>query len=223
MYAQVYLHPVRRIYDIHLKEFLQQWLPNERFSLDPKTHLKTTDTEVLSAIRRVAATSKHVAHEAAKRIASRQHYRHLFSPKAAERSQYPKAFQELVKAAQARYPGQCRMDSYTSKTGATQFQVLLHDGQIESSIVRSSTLSQAPQLAVDYLFIDPTVRDDAQSWLKSERSKIYPPEAVAKPGERDRDKATGPAHHDESPATSPPVRHRRNRQKGGIPPDRNDA
>jgi HD superfamily phosphohydrolase len=27
MYSQVYFHPVRRIYDIHLKDFLAAWLP----------------------------------------------------------------------------------------------------------------------------------------------------------------------------------------------------
>ena len=30
MFSQVYFHPVRRVYDIHLKEFLNSWLPNER-------------------------------------------------------------------------------------------------------------------------------------------------------------------------------------------------
>src|SRR5205807_1153099 len=27
MFSQVYLHPVRRIYDIHLQDFLREWLP----------------------------------------------------------------------------------------------------------------------------------------------------------------------------------------------------
>jgi HD superfamily phosphohydrolase len=39
MYSQVYFHPVRRIYDLHLMEFLRQWLvvtslAEERFGGD---------------------------------------------------------------------------------------------------------------------------------------------------------------------------------------------
>jgi uncharacterized protein len=28
MYKQVYLHRIRRVYDIHLKDFLLEWLPS---------------------------------------------------------------------------------------------------------------------------------------------------------------------------------------------------
>jgi HD superfamily phosphohydrolase len=31
MYSQVYFHPVRRIYDIHLKDFLKEWLSGGAF------------------------------------------------------------------------------------------------------------------------------------------------------------------------------------------------
>ena len=34
MYSQVYFHPVRRIYDIHLTDFLRDWLPEGVFSTD---------------------------------------------------------------------------------------------------------------------------------------------------------------------------------------------
>ena len=30
MYTQVYFHPVRRIYDIHLRDFLREWLDDGR-------------------------------------------------------------------------------------------------------------------------------------------------------------------------------------------------
>ena len=55
MFSQVYLHPVRRAYDIHLKDFLREWLPKGVFSVDPEEFLKLTDIEVLGDIYRIAA------------------------------------------------------------------------------------------------------------------------------------------------------------------------
>jgi len=39
MYTQLYFHPVRRIYDFHLLEFLKLWLPGGRFATDLDKHL----------------------------------------------------------------------------------------------------------------------------------------------------------------------------------------
>src|SRR6185437_10922852 len=54
MYTQLYFHPVRRIYDFHLKQFLADWLPNGKFPVNASDHLETTDSEVLAAIRLAA-------------------------------------------------------------------------------------------------------------------------------------------------------------------------
>jgi uncharacterized protein len=51
MWTQVYLHPVRVMYDAHLQDFLSQWLPGGTFSVDLDTHLGMTDLEVLVAMR----------------------------------------------------------------------------------------------------------------------------------------------------------------------------
>src|SRR5438105_4684148 len=40
MFSQLYLHPVRRIYDIHLKDFLKLWLKGKFFPIDTKRHLR---------------------------------------------------------------------------------------------------------------------------------------------------------------------------------------
>jgi HD superfamily phosphohydrolase len=51
MYTQVYFHHVRRIYNIHLKDFLQSWLPGGRFPTDLRQHLQITDNEATAAMR----------------------------------------------------------------------------------------------------------------------------------------------------------------------------
>jgi HD superfamily phosphohydrolase len=51
MFSQLYLHPVRRAYDLHLIDFLHEWLPNNKFDIDDLTnHLNLTDNEVISSM-----------------------------------------------------------------------------------------------------------------------------------------------------------------------------
>jgi uncharacterized protein len=58
MYTQLYFHSVRRIYDKHLKEFLQEWLPGGKFSTKLEDHLKMSDSDVLTAIRTAERVSR---------------------------------------------------------------------------------------------------------------------------------------------------------------------
>jgi uncharacterized protein len=51
MYKQVYFHHIRRAYDLHLKDFLVEWLPGGKFSTKLDDHLKMCDVEVQAAIR----------------------------------------------------------------------------------------------------------------------------------------------------------------------------
>ena len=75
MFSQVYFHPVRRAYDLHLKDFLLEWLPGGKFSIDPPEHLKLSDIEVLAAIRKHSSEGS----DSAMRIANRQHFKVAYS------------------------------------------------------------------------------------------------------------------------------------------------
>jgi HD superfamily phosphohydrolase len=79
MFSQVYLHRVRRIYDIHLKDFLQEWLPDRRFSIDLEAHLPIN--AAMSAAARDPAMNGHVH---AARIAERRHFKTLYKPTASD-------------------------------------------------------------------------------------------------------------------------------------------
>ena len=78
MYQQVYFHPVRRIYDIHLKDFLKEWLPGGRFPTGVDEHLKITDSEVTAAIRAAAIREGEPGHDPASRIVNRQHFKRIY-------------------------------------------------------------------------------------------------------------------------------------------------
>jgi HD superfamily phosphohydrolase len=58
MFSQVYFHPVRRIYDIHLKDFLKEWLPNNAFSTDLQQHMEITDNSIFQEAERWVGENK---------------------------------------------------------------------------------------------------------------------------------------------------------------------
>ena len=58
MYSQVYFHPVRRIYNTHLTDFLREWLDGGEFTTDLESHLKMTDSEVTAALWEAAFEEK---------------------------------------------------------------------------------------------------------------------------------------------------------------------
>ncbi|MHA1864519.1 MAG: HD domain-containing protein, partial [Candidatus Thorarchaeota archaeon] len=82
MYSQVYFHPVRRIYDYHLREFLKSWLNEYRnkpeFSTDPKEFLLYNDSRILIELYNAAENTESSGHEHAKRIVRRAHFKLVY-------------------------------------------------------------------------------------------------------------------------------------------------
>jgi HD superfamily phosphohydrolase len=65
MYEQVYFHPIRRIYDIHLKEFMLAHFGERKYPTDLAGHLATTDNEIAVAMAAAAAASTKIGHASA--------------------------------------------------------------------------------------------------------------------------------------------------------------
>ncbi len=59
MYTQLYYHHVRRIYDIHLKDFLKKWFPSGYLPIDIEGHLGMTDNEISVELFKAARDEKH--------------------------------------------------------------------------------------------------------------------------------------------------------------------
>jgi HD superfamily phosphohydrolase len=173
MYTQLYFHPVRRIYDIHLKDFLQQWLPGGMFATDLETHLNTTDNEVTAAIMNAARDRHSQGHDPARRIACREHFRLVYERHPHDVQVNPNAALAVFQALQDQFgAGRFRHDRHTQKSRATEFPLKLRDGRITSAAAFSQTLGNLPTLAVDHVFADPAVFEKAAKWLATNRSSI---------------------------------------------------
>jgi HD superfamily phosphohydrolase len=172
MFSQVYLHPVRRIYDIHLKDFLCEWLENGKFPTDPAGHLSLTDNEIIAALRRVS-NDKEAGFMHADRIINRKHFKLLYQRNPEDLSVNPDAARTIYSSAIAEFgQSNLKMDSYKKESGFLDFPVLLPDERVVSALILSETLTNFPATAIDYVFIRPDIRKRALNWIKMNRNDI---------------------------------------------------
>ena len=151
MYSQVYFHPVRRIYDIHLKDFLKQWLEDDVFSIDLSTHLKMTDNEINAALWKAAFDETYRSHTYARRIVKREHFKVLYQRNPKDVDINPEAGSSVIESLINQFSEDSfRRDRYSQESGAPDFPVRLRDGQIVSSLALSGTLKNLPIVSVDY-------------------------------------------------------------------------
>jgi HD superfamily phosphohydrolase len=180
MYSQVYFHHVRRIYDIHLKDFLREWLAAGVFSTDVSDHLGLTDNEVTAAFMDSALDHNAKGHQHARRIVCRKHYKMLYERNPKEVAINPEAGTAIYEAIGAMYgPEHFRHDRYPQKSGSPEFPVLLRDGQIVSSLALSETLNKVPVVSIDYVFADRAILDKAKKWLETNRNDVIQPKREA--------------------------------------------
>jgi HD superfamily phosphohydrolase len=174
MFSQVYLHPVRRIYDIHLKDFLGEWLENGNFSTDPESLLEITDNEIIAALRQACNNKKSAGFEHANRIINRKHFKLLYKRNPEDVAVNPDAAQAIYYAAVEKYgKDKIKLDSYRMKGGLPNFPTFfLKDKRIVSALNLSETLRQLPGAAIDFVFVEPGILKQAERWLEGKRNYI---------------------------------------------------
>jgi hypothetical protein len=168
---QLYLHPVRRIYDIHLKEFLAAALPNGRYSAELKKHLQMNDSEMLAMLYKAARKPGAAGHDPARRIVGRGHFRLLYRHNAGD----PVTAASLIYAAACAHFGEdaVRIDHYRQHSNPNEFPVLLADGRIVPAITLSSPIKNTPLANVDCVFTAPEHIAAAKKWLDRNRAAIF--------------------------------------------------
>jgi len=173
MYSQVYFHPVRRVYDVHLKDFMIARFGRRSFPTDVEKFLEITDNEVMVELRKVASDADSLGHEPARRILNREHYRLLYRRNPNDIVKNPDAATAIAEAAESEFGEErVKLDAYRQKSSVTDFPVRSHDGRIYSSIAQSDVLKKVPLVAIDYVFVDPDVKEDAVKWLEENRETI---------------------------------------------------
>lgn len=173
MFTQVYFHPVRRIYDIHLKDFLQNWLKDGKFSIELQGHLELTDAEVIVELRRASMNNAKSGHALAKRIVDREHYKLLYERNPNDVIIHPECTMLIYNAAVEKFgEDKIKHDSYTEKGGPLSFPVLLSDRRVVDSLSESSVLDNLPLATFGYVFISRDIEMEGKKWLEKNRDDI---------------------------------------------------
>jgi hypothetical protein len=173
MYSQVYFHPVRRAYDKHLQDFLIAWLGQHGLPTVLDQFLQLTDNEVLVELGHAASDPSHPAHDPARRIVRRGHFRVLYERNPQDSERNPEAGTAVYEAACEQFGAEhFRQDRYTQKGSATGFPVRARDGRLVSSLLCSDVLSRLPAVNVDYVFAAPEIQEAAKQWLDVHREDI---------------------------------------------------
>jgi HD superfamily phosphohydrolase len=176
MYCQVYFHPVRRIYDVHLKDYLKAHLPSGHFPITTEEHLKLTDNEITSAMLAAANDSAAAGHDPARRIIRREHFRLVYQQNPRDLEINPEAGAAIYEALCAKFGAEhFRRDHYRQKGGAPEFPVRMRDGQIVSSTALSETLARLPVVFIDFVFSEPEIAKEAQRFIEDNRADILKP------------------------------------------------
>lgn len=173
MYRQVYFHPVRRIYDLHLQDFLKEWLSGGFFSTDIEVHLRMTDVEVLSAMHEAARNPSSDGHSHAAHIVDRTHFKLVYERNPTDQSRNRDAAKAVHKGLCDDFGEQLvRYDEYFQKGGAPDFPVLGRDGRIVSSLKLSDVLNHIPLVAVNYVFGEQSRLREMLAWVNDNRDRI---------------------------------------------------
>jgi HD superfamily phosphohydrolase len=177
MYRQVYMHPVRRIYDIHLRDFLAGWLRqlghvDGKFPTDLAKFLQLIDDQVITELHKAAFEQGLPYHDPARRIVRRDHYKLFYQQHPDDIQANPDACQIIFQAALQKYgEANVRRDQYVQKREPIIFPVLSGDNILDATKI-SEVLQHLPIVNIDYLFVRPDLVNEAIRWANQERKTL---------------------------------------------------
>jgi uncharacterized protein len=178
MFSQMYLHPIRRVYDLHLINFLESTLAGGKFSVTLEEHLRSNDDEVFVSMSRAAADHAAPGFDSAKRIIDRQHFKRLYEKTLDVARISPEIETKVASEAQKQFGDDAILvDSPEDTKEPPDFPVLEFDGRVVSSATASDLLKHIPVIRLGYVFVDPEILEEARGWLEANRAELEQPVA----------------------------------------------
>ena len=173
MYTQVYFHDVRRVYNLHLQDFLHEWLEEGKFPTDWEKLMEFTDHEVIAGIRSSAANPLDRLHELASRLIARKHFRTVFELLSSHKEKRPTVFEDLLDFARNTCGAdQVRFDHFGPKSETNRFPVLTEDGTAANCLSVSNVIANMPAIEIGLIFVPLEVADQSKRQIGSELKRL---------------------------------------------------
>ena len=173
MFMQVYYHPVRAAYDVHLQDFLQDWLPEQYAWPLSDTGWGVmeglTDLDVLLAIKQASEDNSKPGHGTAKRIRERGHFRRAYSITRQDRQRDENALAQYLEVLQKGLEEdnvRSWSDSRRSHDG-NSFPVMTSERSIRSFKEISDVLEDLPTPAASFLLVPSRLTADARQLINN--------------------------------------------------------
>lgn len=171
IFSQVYFHHIRRIYDIHLQDFLQILFP-EKYPVALEDFLYLTDNKILTDLYTIAGKENHEAYLAAVRITERKHYKRVYHQSFADRLRKIDALAVVYEALSAYLQSKgaslacLRKDAANNKHKKIDFPVIPHDRKnMAMATDFMPKLNEVPDVESGYIFVDRTYENIAKEFL----------------------------------------------------------
>ena len=163
MYVQVYFHDVRRIYDIHLKDFLAEVLPEGKFPTDWQAYVAITDSEILNNLRKSFSDPNDKLHVLATRVVGRRHFRTVYELVSPHKNACPTILGDVIKYCEETFGAEnVRSDYYPPKSEQNLFWVITDGGSLQRASEISSVVANLPTFEVGLVFVDPNLKNEAK-------------------------------------------------------------
>ncbi len=180
IFSQVYFHHVRRIYDIHLQDFMRSCYP-DGYPIDYSSFLSITDNEILAGLHEAVRKPEASGHNAACRLVKRGHFRCIYRQSRAdvqlltERgiTEAPAAVL-AIKLEEKFGKDKVRYDTGGKKHKRIDFPVLMEEtsGRVLLASQEMPTINSVPNVESGYIFVDPEIRTQAKDFLSAKREQI---------------------------------------------------
>lgn len=186
IYSQVYFHPLRKVYDLHLHDYLVDWLKAQGFDTYPQSlefHQAQTDNEVFTAMRKAAGDSRAPGHVHARRIIGRLHFKKLWLLEAPQLQTNPDLFDQVVKEVRERFdPSLIKVQDKRPRTLADprsdnkdDFPVWrTSERSAHSAVALSELLTRLPKPTLFCIYCCPSIHGEADSWLRKTLKEKVP-------------------------------------------------
>jgi uncharacterized protein len=127
---------------------------------------------VLSAIRVAARDPEAAGHDAARRIVEREHFRVAYRRQPDDIGARALATRAIAEATAKKFSGESVRYGASPRRGDPPDFPVLDDGSSVSSLSLSEVLTKLPASRNEYVFVEPSIRKEARSWIAGNREEI---------------------------------------------------